>query len=86
MQDDRFATDEAVTLVPLTTDPTEASLVRIIIEPDASNGLRETSRAMADKVTTVSRARLGKRIGAIADAEMRQIERAMAVFLGLAQG
>jgi mRNA-degrading endonuclease toxin of MazEF toxin-antitoxin module len=39
---------------------------------------------MVDKITTVSRARLGKRIGALNPAQMTPIDRAAMVFLGLA--
>lgn len=37
----------------------------------------------ADKVTTVSRAKLGARIGALSPAAMVQLSRAITVFLGL---
>jgi mRNA interferase MazF len=86
VQDDHFLTEESVTLVPLTSDPTEAQLVRITIVPDGANGLREESRAMADKVTTVTRAKLGKRIGVLAADDMRRIEQAVITFLRLGTG
>ena len=37
----------------MTTDPTDAPLFRILIEPDDLNRLREPSRLMLDKLTTV---------------------------------
>jgi mRNA interferase MazF len=42
---------------PFTTDPTDAPLFRLLIEPDQGNGLDCTSRVMVDKVTTVRRFR-----------------------------
>jgi mRNA interferase MazF len=39
---------------------------------------------MADKITTVARARLGKRVGVLTPVEMAPIGRALVVFLGLA--
>ncbi len=82
LQDDSFETD-SVTVCLLTTQALDAPLVRPEIEPTAGTGLRETSYAMIDKISTVQRARLGKRIGALTRAQMTPINRATIVFLGL---
>jgi len=84
IQDDRFDATDSVTLCAFTTDPTEAPLIRIPIQPDDRNGLRETSNLMVDKLTTVPRAKLGQRVGRLADEDMVRLGRAMVVFLGLA--
>ena len=42
------------------------------------------SRLMVDKVTTVPKARLGKRIGRLSDSDMVRVNRALLIFLGLA--
>lgn len=83
VQDDRFDTD-SVTICPLTTDPTEAPLFRLPLEPSADNGITATSRLMVDKITTVRRAKLGERIGARDDATLVALNRSMIVFLGIA--
>lgn len=84
VQDDNFAETASITVCPLTTHSVDADLVRPAIVPGDENGLRETSYAMADKITTVPRSRLGGRIGALASTEMLPINRAVMVFLGLA--
>jgi mRNA interferase MazF len=84
LQSDQFVTQRSITICPFTTDPSDAPLVRIAIEPSASNGLREPSRVMVDKIMTVARTKLGKRIGRLRDDEMLQLGRAIVVFLGLA--
>lgn len=84
LQDDNFDQTASVTICPLTTYGVDAGLVRPNIEPNPENGLRETSWAMTDKVTTVARTRLGKRIGALTAAEMVPVGRALIVFLVLA--
>lgn len=84
VQDDAFAATASVTICAFTTDPTEAPLFRLLVEPDGSNGLNEPSRLMADKVVTVPRTKLGRRIGQLAEADMARLNRAMVVFLGLA--
>ncbi|MGH9177675.1 MAG: type II toxin-antitoxin system PemK/MazF family toxin [Acidimicrobiales bacterium] len=84
LQDDRFDALESVTVCAFTTDPTEAPLIRLVVEPDEGNGLRERSSLMVDKVTTIPRSRLGDRIGRLADDDMVRLSRAVLVFLGLA--
>jgi mRNA interferase MazF len=83
IQDDHFDTD-SVTLCPFTTDPTDAPLFRLLIDPDESNGLDAPSRIMVDKVTTVRRSRLGARVGMLDDASVLRLNRALVVFLGIA--
>ncbi len=83
VQDDRFDTD-SVTICPFTTDPTEAPLFRLSITPSPTNGLREASQLMVDKLTTVRRSRLGDQLGVLDDSDIVRLNRAMVVFLGIA--
>jgi mRNA interferase MazF len=83
VQDDAFGETASITICPLTTYGIDAGLIRPNVEPSPENGLRETSWAMADKITTIPRARLGKRIGTLAASEMTLVGRALLVFLGL---
>ena len=84
VQDDRFDATASVSVCAFTTDATEAPLFRLVTEPDDHNGLRLTSGLMVDKITTVPRTRLGERIGRLAPADLLRLNRAIAVFLGLA--
>lgn len=84
LQDDRFDATASVTVCAFTTDPTEAPLFRLPVEPSERNGLREPSRLMVDKITTVPRARLGQRLGRLDDADMARLNCAVVVFLGIA--
>ena len=56
----------------------------IAIGPTPDNGLREPCFAMADKITTIPRTRLGKRLGTLKPTAMAPINQAILVFLGLA--
>ncbi len=85
VQEDRFDQTASVTLCAFTTDPTDAPLLRMLIEPTHRNGLKSASRLMIDKITTVSKARLGKRIGKLNDEDVVRLNRALTVFLGLAR-
>jgi mRNA interferase MazF len=84
VQDDRFDATNSVTVCPFTTDTTPAPLFRIVVEPSSANGLRSASRLMVDKLTTVSRDRLGRQVGHLDDETMLRLNRAMIVFLGIA--
>ena len=84
VQDDRFDATDSVTVCAFTTAPTEAPLFRLLVEVSEQNGLNEPSSLMIDKLTTVRRAKLGERIGRLADEDMVRLDRAVVVFLGLA--
>ena len=85
VQEDRFEATNSVTLCAFTTDPADAPLLRMLIEPSDRNGLKMASRLMIDKITTVPKARLGNRIGKLNDEDVVRLNRALMVFLGLAR-
>lgn len=85
IQDDAFADTASVTICALTTTALSASLARIAIDSSPFNGLRAPSQVMADKVTSVPRTKLGRKIGRLSDADMARVDRALHVFLGLAR-
>lgn len=86
LQDDRFDATDSVTVCAFTTDPTDAPLFRVLVEPSDLNGLEAPSRLMADKVTTVRRSRLGVRVGRLSDEDLVRLNQAVLVFLGFAGG
>ena len=85
VQEDRFDQTSSITLCTFTTDRTDAPLLRMLIEPTDRNGLKIASRLMIDKITTVPKARLGKRIGKLTDEDTVRLNRTLTVFLGLAR-
>ena len=84
VQENSFDATASVTICAFTTDPTEAPLFRIPVEPSEQNGLRATSSLMVDKLTTVARSKLGTCVGRLDDETVVQLNRAILVFLGLA--
>jgi mRNA interferase MazF len=84
VQDDRFDATSSITICAFTSDPTDAPLFRLAVEPSASNGLEAMSRLMVDKISTVPKRKLGVRIGRLADDDMVRLNRAVMIFLGLA--
>ena len=83
VQFDLFDQHPSVTLMPVTSELRDTPLFRFRVDPDASNGLAKTSQVMIDKIQTVARDRLGKPIGRLDDSAMTEVNRLMALFLGL---
>jgi mRNA interferase MazF len=84
VQDDSFDATDSITVCAFTTDPTEAPLFRLPVEPNERNGLRSLSRLMVDKITTVPKSKVGERIGRLDEEDVVRLNRAAMVFLGLA--
>jgi mRNA interferase MazF len=76
---------DSVTFLPLTSNITSiARTLRIIVEPNADNGLETRSQVMVDKCATLPRSKIGKVFGHLYDSDMDRVNRALAVFLGFA--
>ncbi|WP_398473544.1 type II toxin-antitoxin system PemK/MazF family toxin [Tardiphaga sp.] len=75
---------DSVTFLPLTTEVTAAATIRVLIEPNAENGLEARSQVMADKCTTLPRSKIGQVFGHLDAPDMDRVDRALTVFLGFA--
>ena len=83
IQSDLFIEHPSVTILPVTGELREAPLLRIRLEPDASNGLQKTSEVMVDKAQSISRDKVGNVFGHLSEDEMLAVSRSLAVFLGV---
>ena len=72
-------------MLPVTSTLIDAPLLRITVEPDDGNGLQKRSQVMVDKATTVKRDKVGPPSGHVDEDTMLEIERSLAVFLGIAK-
>lgn len=86
LQDDRFDATSSITICAFTSNPTDAPLIRIAVQPSERNGLRVACRLMVDKITTVPKAKVGTRLGRLDEEDILRLNRAVVVFLGLAGG
>jgi mRNA interferase MazF len=84
IQSDLFDAHGSVTVLPLTSMLLDAPLLRITVQPSAANGLRGVSQVMVDKPSSILRERLGPVFGHADDETLLAVNRALAVFLGLA--
>jgi mRNA interferase MazF len=85
VQDDHFAATASVIICPFTAAHIDAPRFRLRVEPTAHNGLHTPSWLMADKLTSVTRGKLGKPLGRLGDDDLDRLDRAMLVMLGLAK-
>lgn len=85
IQADQFDQHATVTVLPVTSTTVAAPLLRISVRPDASNGLQKTSQIMVDKAMTVKRDKVGPTFGRIDVDSLVEVERSLAVFLGIAK-
>lgn len=85
VQDDRFDGNDSIVVCPLTTDPTSAPIFRLPVPANARTGLRKPCKLMVDKLTAVPRTRLGAQVGTLSADELKALNRAVFVFLGLAE-
>jgi mRNA interferase MazF len=83
MQANLFSEHTSVTILPLTSTLVDAPLLRITVQPNAENGLQKPSQVMVDKAMTVKRDKVGPAFGRIDADTIVEIERCLAVFLGI---
>lgn len=81
-QDDRFDAIASVTACAFTTDPTDAPLFRLLVEPDEVTGIRKIQSTDGRQGHHHRRSKLCERVGQLND-DMIRLSRALVVFLGL---
>lgn len=84
VQANQFSEHSSVTVLPVTSTLVAAPLLRVTIRPNEENGLQKPSQVMVDKAITVKRDKLGSTFGRIDAEVLIEVERCLAVFLGIA--
>jgi mRNA interferase MazF len=85
IQANQFGEHTSVTVLPVTSTLVAAPLLRITVQPSAENGLQQPSQVMVDKAMTVMREKIGPAFGRIDSVALLEVERCLAVFLGIAK-
>lgn len=83
VQSDKISGFDSVVLCLMTTFESSNIPTRVRVEPSKDNGLERTSYAMTDKIASVSRSMLGKRIGVLERDRMDEVTEKLALVLGL---
>lgn len=84
IQSDQFGEHPTVTVLPVTSTLVDAPLLRVTLQPTHNNGLEKVSQVMIDKAVTLKREKLGAIFGRIDKQSMLEIDRCLAVFIGIA--
>lgn len=84
LQDDSFDSTDSITICIFATHEVDAPLFRLAVQPNEGNGLHLLSWLMVDKIATVPRGKLGRRLGKLGGEDMLRLNRSALVFLGLA--
>ena len=85
IQANQFDEHATVTVLPVTSMLIAAPLFRITVQPSAENGLQKASQVMVDKTMAVKRDKIGQAFGRIDPDAMVEVERSLAVFMGIAK-
>ncbi len=85
LQSDVFSDIHAtVTVALISSEIVQAPIFRLDIEPSESNGLSRPSQVQIDKIMSIRSEKIGSVIGELNDVMMVRVNRALALWLGLA--
>lgn len=85
IQTNQFNEHTTVTVLPISSTLVDAPLLRVSVIPDADNGLQKQSQIMIDKAMTIKREKISPAFGRIDPNTLVEIDRCLAVFLGIAK-
>lgn len=73
-----------VTVALISSEIKQAPIFRLDIEPNEANGLTRPSQVQIDKIMSIRSEKIGSVIGELNDVMMVRVNRALALWLGLA--
>ena len=85
IQANPFSEHVSATVLPITSTLVAAPWLRVTVQPSAENGLQKPSQVMIDKAMTVKCDKLRPAFGRIDADTMVEVERCLALFLGIAK-
>ena len=85
VQSDKFDATLSIVVCPLTGTETDAEPVRFAIAPSQTNGLHARSYPMVDKISSIPKTKMGRRIGQLDAADKALLNQHVILFLGLAE-
>ena len=83
LQSDKHDSFDSVILCLFTSYESGDISTRVRIEPSSENGLQKVSYVMTDKIVTVDKSMLGKRVGVLSDDDMLAVSEQLRAILGL---
>ena len=83
IQSDKLSSFDSIILCLFTSFESGDISTRVPVEPSAENGLQKKSFVMTDKIVTVDKKMLGKRVGVLSDEDMSAVSEQLKIILGL---
>lgn len=83
IQSDKHDSFDSVILCLFTSYESGDISTRVRIGPSSENGLQKVSYVMTDKIVTVDKSMLGKRVGVLSDDDMLAVSEQLRAILGL---
>jgi mRNA interferase MazF len=84
VQSGLFSEHPSITICLLTSHNTNTPLFRYKVEPNEENGLNDVSFVQIDKLMTIPREKIGECIGRLSVKQMSEIDKLLALWIGLA--
>lgn len=85
VQSDQFDATLSIIVCPLTATETIAEPARFAIAPSQTNALQVRSYAMVDKLSSIPKTKMGRRIGQLEANDVGLLDQHVILFLGLAE-
>jgi mRNA interferase MazF len=85
VQSDKFDATDSIAICPLTRTVLDAEPARFTVEPSRVNGLLVRSSVMVDKITSLPKTKVGRRIGQLQSSDAALLDQHIAIFLGRAE-
>lgn len=83
VQSDEVRGFKSVVLCLLTTYDSSDVPTRVRVEPTPQNGLTDTSFVMTEKIASVRRSMLGKKVGVLESSVMAEVSEQLRIVLGI---
>ncbi|MBQ9438640.1 MAG: type II toxin-antitoxin system PemK/MazF family toxin [Lachnospiraceae bacterium] len=83
IQSDKHNSFNSIILCLFTSFESGGISTRVRIQPSAENGLQKESYVMTDKIVTVDKIMLGKRVGVLSDEDMVAVSEQLRIILEL---
>lgn len=83
IQSDKHDSFDSVILCLFTSYESGDISTRVRIETSSENGLQKVNYVMTDKIVTVDKSMLGKRVGVLSDDDMLAVSEQLRAILGL---
>lgn len=84
VQSDLFRDTETVAVLLMSSTLVDTPLTRVTVKPSDENRLRASSQVMVDKPMSVPVRKIGSTFGHLDVASLLEVNRALALFLGIA--